>query len=115
MGIVAGHDDRSGGQVWCVPIGGMCVRQSLTIGGSGSTYLYGMMDSEYKPNMGRAECEELVVKAVLAVCVGWPSSQRTGSRGSSGSTMSCPSSCRNKINVILWSICDENIYVENIF
>ena len=31
-------------QVWCVPVGGMVVRQPVSIGGSGSTYLYGLMD-----------------------------------------------------------------------
>ena len=35
-------------KVWCVPIGGMCVRQPMTIGGSGSSYLYGMMDHTYR-------------------------------------------------------------------
>ena len=34
-------------QVYCVPVGGMCVHQPLSIGGSGSTYLYGLMDSRY--------------------------------------------------------------------
>ena len=46
--IVAGYDKTTGGQVWCVPIGGMAVRQPMCIGGSGSTYLYGMMDHMYK-------------------------------------------------------------------
>jgi len=46
--IVAGYDKNTGGQVWCVPVGGMVVRQPMTIGGSGSTYLYGMMDHLYK-------------------------------------------------------------------
>merc|ERR1712004_91182 len=33
--IVAGYDAvHKQGQVWCVPIGGMCVRQPMTIGGS---------------------------------------------------------------------------------
>ena len=38
-------------QVWCVPIGGMCVRQPMTIGGSGSSYLYGMMDHTYRVSL----------------------------------------------------------------
>jgi len=62
--IVAGHDDVEGGSVYCVPIGGMCVRQPMTIGGSGSTYLYGMMDDQYKPKMTQKACEQLVLKAV---------------------------------------------------
>jgi len=63
--IVAGWDAASqSGQVWCVPVGGMCVRQPLCIGGSGSTYLYGMMDHQYREGLGQAECERLVLQAV---------------------------------------------------
>lgn len=31
--ICAGYDKRSGGQVYSIPLGGMCVRQPFTIGG----------------------------------------------------------------------------------
>merc|ERR1712107_138193 len=80
--IVAGYDAvHKQGQVWCVPIGGMCVRQPMTIGGSGSSYLYGMMDHTYRvsytssviilfiylifqDNMPQKECEDLVLQAV---------------------------------------------------
>lgn len=58
--LVAGWDSRKGGQVYSVPIGGMCVRQPISIGGSGSTYVYGYMDSQYKPNMLKNECVKLV-------------------------------------------------------
>lgn len=58
--LVAGWDSRKGGQVYSVPIGGMCVRQPISIGGSGSTYVYGYMDSQYKPNMSKNECVKLV-------------------------------------------------------
>ena len=47
--LVAGYDHQSqGGQVWTVPVGGMCVRQPVSIGGSGSSFLYGMMDHMFK-------------------------------------------------------------------
>merc|ERR1712112_713089 len=63
--IVAGYDAvHKQGQVCCVPIGGMCVRQPMTIGGSGSSYPYGMMDASYKKDMDREECVDLVLKAV---------------------------------------------------
>jgi len=62
--IVAGYDKVNGGSVWCVPVGGMCVRQPMTIGGSGSSYLYGMMDHMYKEKMAQADCEKLVLQAV---------------------------------------------------
>merc|ERR1712029_251692 len=46
--IVAGWDKEKGGQVYSVPIGGALVRQPASIGGSGSTYLYGFLDAHYK-------------------------------------------------------------------
>ena len=63
--IVAGYDHQAGGgQVWTVPVGGMCVRQPVSIGGSGSTFLYGMMDYMYKEKMAQADCEKLVLQMV---------------------------------------------------
>ncbi|XP_059485499.1 proteasome subunit beta type-6 [Neocloeon triangulifer] len=58
--IVAGWDSRKGGQVYCVPIGGMLVRQPISVGGSGSTYVYGYVDANYKDNMTRDECKKFV-------------------------------------------------------
>eukprot|EP00088_Acartia_fossae_P044029 TRINITY_DN4666_c0_g1_i1.p1 TRINITY_DN4666_c0_g1~~TRINITY_DN4666_c0_g1_i1.p1 ORF type:complete len:246 (+),score=54.08 TRINITY_DN4666_c0_g1_i1:52-738(+) len=62
--IVAGYDEVNGGQVYRVPIGGMCVHQPMAIGGSGSTYLFGLMDTRYDPKMSRDSCIELVLQAV---------------------------------------------------
>ena len=62
---MAGYDHQSGGgQVWTVPVGGMCVRQPVSIGGSGSTFLYGMMDHLYREKMPQDECEKLVLQMV---------------------------------------------------
>jgi len=47
-------------QVYSIPMGGMCVQQSCAIGGSGSTYIYGYVDANFKKNMTKAECEEFV-------------------------------------------------------
>ena len=38
----------------------MCVRQQVSIGGSGSSYIYGFMDANYKPGMTKEQCMELV-------------------------------------------------------
>ncbi|XP_010863213.2 proteasome subunit beta type-6 isoform X1 [Esox lucius] len=62
--IVAGWDKRRGGQVYTVPVGGMLVRQPVSVGGSGSTYIYGFMDSNYKPNMTKEQCLHLVSGAL---------------------------------------------------
>ncbi|XP_018026882.1 proteasome subunit beta type-6 [Hyalella azteca] len=62
--IVAGWDKQNGGQVYMVPIGGMLIRQSVALGGSGSTYIWGHLDATYKPGMQKEECVEFVKKAV---------------------------------------------------
>lgn len=63
--IVAGYDDQNGGQVYSVPLGGMMIRQSCTIGGSGSSFIYGFVREHYKENMEKEECVEFVKKAVF--------------------------------------------------
>ncbi|XP_044124195.1 proteasome subunit beta type-9 isoform X2 [Bufo gargarizans] len=45
--IVAGWDQKNGGQVYGT-LGGMITRQPFAIGGSGSTYIYGYVDSVFK-------------------------------------------------------------------
>jgi len=62
--ICAGWDKKNGGQVFSIPIGGMMVRQPVSIGGSGSTYLYGHVDANYKPNMTKDECMDFCLKAI---------------------------------------------------
>ncbi|XP_035636840.1 proteasome subunit beta type-6-like [Oncorhynchus keta] len=73
--IVAGWDKRSGGQVYTVPMGGMIVRQPVSVGGSGSSYIYGFMDSNYKPGMTKEECLHFCTQA-LALAM-----ERDGSSG----------------------------------
>jgi 20S proteasome subunit beta 1 len=62
--IVAGWDPYQGGQVYEVPLGGSCVRQPFAIGGSGSTYIYGFVDSAFKPGMTKDECVAFVRRAL---------------------------------------------------
>ncbi|XP_071945654.1 proteasome subunit beta type-6-like [Antedon mediterranea] len=62
--IVAGWDEENGGQVYTVPLGGMMVRQPFSIGGSGSTYIYGHVDATYKENMTKEECLKFVSNAL---------------------------------------------------
>ncbi|XP_028298651.1 proteasome subunit beta type-6-B like protein-like [Gouania willdenowi] len=67
--ITAGWDHRHGPQVYVVSLGGMLVSQPVTIGGSGSTYIYGYVDAKYKPNMSREECLQFATNA-LALAMG---------------------------------------------
>uniref|UniRef100_A0A3Q1GUZ0 Proteasome 20S subunit beta 12 n=1 Tax=Acanthochromis polyacanthus TaxID=80966 RepID=A0A3Q1GUZ0_9TELE len=57
-GVVIGSDSRAS-------IGG----QPVTIGGSGSTFIYGYVDAKYKPNMTKEECLQFATNA-LALAMG---------------------------------------------
>ena len=43
-------------QVYTVPVGGMLTRQPVSVGGSGSSYIYGYVDSNFKTGMTKEEC-----------------------------------------------------------
>ena len=72
--ICGGWDPYEGGQIYEIPLGGTLVRQKFAIGGSGSTYIFGLVDSLYRDNMTREECKEFVKKskyrcAYVCMCV----------------------------------------------
>lgn len=62
--IVAGYDQRNGGQVFTIPLGGTLVKQPFAIGGSGSSYIYGFCDSNFKEGMTRDQCIDFVTNAL---------------------------------------------------
>jgi len=62
--ICAGWDAQSGGSVYNIPLGGCLVKQPFAMGGSGSTYIYGYCDSEYKENMTKAQCQNFTKQAL---------------------------------------------------
>ena len=62
--IVAGWDPVDKGQVYGCPIGGTIVREKWAIDGSGSTFIWGYMDSKFKEGMGREDAEKLVSQAL---------------------------------------------------
>ncbi|KAM9823991.1 proteasome subunit beta type-9 [Neosynchiropus ocellatus] len=72
--IVAGWDRRNGGQVYAT-LNGLLSRQPFAIGGSGSFYVYGFVDAEYRRGMSKADCQQFVV-STLALAMG-----RDGSSG----------------------------------
>ncbi|OLL23708.1 Proteasome subunit beta type-1 [Neolecta irregularis DAH-3] len=73
--IVAGFDHRKGGQVYSIPLGGSLHQQDFAIGGSGSTYIYGFCDTNYRLNMTKEEGIEFV-KGALGLAM-----SRDGSSG----------------------------------
>lgn len=62
--IVAGWDEISGGSVYDIPSSGGCLKLDYVLGGSGSIFLYSLMDRLYKPGMSRAECQDLARQLV---------------------------------------------------
>ena len=58
--ICGGWDPYEGGQVYEIPLGGTIMRQKFAIGGSGSTYIYGLVDATYKDGMTKEECQTFV-------------------------------------------------------
>jgi len=62
--ICGGWDKEKGGQVYSIPLGGAMVPQNVALGGSGSTYIYGYCDANYKPGMGKEECQAFVRQAL---------------------------------------------------
>jgi 20S proteasome subunit beta 1 len=67
--IVAGWDSALGGQVYCVPLGGVRVRQPIAIGGSGSTYIYGYCDANFKEKMTKEEALSFVRNGIHSLLI----------------------------------------------
>jgi 20S proteasome subunit beta 1 len=71
--IIAGYDEKHGGQVYSIPLGGSLHKQKYAIGGSGSTYIYGYCDANWKEGMTEAEGVAFV-KGALAEAIRWDGS-----------------------------------------
>jgi 20S proteasome subunit beta 1 len=71
--IIAGYDHRHGGQVYSIPLGGSLHEEAYAIGGSGSTYIYGYCDANWKENMTEEEGIEFV-KSSLQEAIKWDGS-----------------------------------------
>ncbi|XP_049847829.1 proteasome subunit beta type-6-like [Schistocerca gregaria] len=62
--IVGGWDSTYGGQVYQITLGGLLQREKFAIGGSGSTYIIGHCDKQYKDAMTKEECAQFVSEAL---------------------------------------------------
>ncbi|KAF9870615.1 proteasome A-type and B-type [Colletotrichum karsti] len=71
--IIAGWDERHGGQVYSIPLGGSLHKQSYAIGGSGSTYIYGYCDANWKEGMEEKDAVDFV-KGALREAIKWDGS-----------------------------------------
>eukprot|EP00826_Nyctotherus_ovalis_P031108 TRINITY_DN2483_c0_g1_i12.p1 TRINITY_DN2483_c0_g1~~TRINITY_DN2483_c0_g1_i12.p1 ORF type:complete len:129 (+),score=40.75 TRINITY_DN2483_c0_g1_i12:274-660(+) len=62
--ICAGWDPYKGPQIYTVPIGGTVIHENIAIAGSGSVYMSGYCDVNFKLGMTRKECRDFIVTAI---------------------------------------------------
>lgn len=62
--IVAGWDPEAGPSVFELTLGGTMVESSYAMSGSGSGYIYGYCDANWKEGMTMEECKEFVKSAL---------------------------------------------------
>ena len=65
--IVAGWDKHQGGTVYNIPLGGSLHQEQFAISGSGSAYIFGYCDSNYRSKMSKEECVQFVINGKLKV------------------------------------------------
>lgn len=71
--ICAGYDKQNGGSVFLIPIGGSIHEQEYAIAGSGSTFIYGWCNENFKPMMEKDDCIGFI-KTALAEAIKWDGS-----------------------------------------
>lgn len=62
--ICAGWDPHHGASVYSIAGGGTILKLPIVFMGSGSTYIYAMIDAYYKENMNKDQARQLVQKAL---------------------------------------------------
>ncbi|KAI0463538.1 Proteasome subunit beta type-1 [Komagataella kurtzmanii] len=71
--ICAGYDDKEKGAIYSIPIGGSIHKQEYAIAGSGSTFIYGYCNKNFKSNMTRDETVDFI-KTSLSQAIKWDGS-----------------------------------------
>jgi 20S proteasome subunit beta 1 len=62
--IVCGWDRINGPQIYSVGLGGTVSRQEIALSGSGSAFIYGFCDTNFRSKMSKQECRDFIVKAL---------------------------------------------------
>merc|ERR1719261_71328 len=62
--LIAGYDEKRGGQIYSIPLGGTLHRVPFACDGSGSGYIAGFIDANYRPGMTKDEALAFVRKSV---------------------------------------------------
>lgn len=71
--ICAGYDEKVGGSVYSIPLGGSLHEQEYAIAGSGSGFVYGWCNENFKPNMTKDETVKFI-KTALSEAIKWDGS-----------------------------------------
>lgn len=71
--ICAGYDEKNGGEVYNIPIGGSIHKQDYILGGSGSIFIYGYCKKNYKKDMTKDETISFI-KSSLSQAIRWDGS-----------------------------------------
>ncbi len=66
--IIAGWDPYEGAQVFSLPLGGSCTRVPYAIGGSGSGFIYGYCDANWKEKMTFEEARTFAINGKQFFC-----------------------------------------------
>mmetsp|Transcript_18351 Transcript_18351/g.52411 ORF Transcript_18351/g.52411 Transcript_18351/m.52411 type:complete len:122 (+) Transcript_18351:889-1254(+) len=61
--IIAGWDPVEGGAIYNVSLGGTCLKMPVATGGSGSIFIQGLLDAEFRMGMPMAEARAFAKKA----------------------------------------------------
>jgi 20S proteasome subunit beta 1 len=62
--LIAGYDEKRGGQIYSIPLGGTLHRVPFACDGSGSGYISGYIDANFRPGMTKDEALGLVQKSI---------------------------------------------------
>ena len=62
--LLVGYDNMEGPCIYAATHGGSIFKECYASNGSGSTYVKGYLDKNYKPNMTRQEAKDLLKSAV---------------------------------------------------
>ncbi|ODV84463.1 hypothetical protein CANARDRAFT_29009 [[Candida] arabinofermentans NRRL YB-2248] len=71
--ICAGYDEKNGGEVYSIPLGGSIHKHEYTIAGSGSVFVYGWCKKNFKPQMTQEETINFI-KTALSQAIRWDGS-----------------------------------------
>ncbi|KAF6005877.1 Proteasome subunit beta type-1 [Brettanomyces bruxellensis] len=71
--IIAGYDQKKGGQVFVVPLGGSLHQDEYAISGSGSAFIYGYCKKNFKPDMTKEQTINFM-KSSLSQAIRWDGS-----------------------------------------